>query len=44
MGSGMSYILSSGLFIGYLNDVHRLLWDEASYIREVYKEKQMYTY
>ena len=33
-----------GLFIGNLNDVHGLLWKLNPYIREVYKDRLVYTY
>ena len=33
-----------GLFIGDLNDMRGSLWNETSYIQEVYGENQMYMY
>lgn len=34
----------SGVFIGYLNDMHMFLWNQTPYTQEVYKEKQIYMY
>ena len=33
-----------GLFTEYLNDVRGSLWNQTSYIWEVYRGKQVYTY
>ena len=39
-----STIMGGGLFIRNLDDVHGRLWNKAPYMREIHKEKEMYTY
>ena len=33
-----------GLFIGYLNDLRRSLWNLTPYTHEIHEGKQMYMY
>jgi hypothetical protein len=36
--------MGGGLFIGNLNDVEWVIMELTPFIREVYREKQIYTY